>query len=438
MRRFFLFCFVLLIVAPPAALFYLSAKPSQRVNPEPRALGPDSVLKVQAAAKYGVRRVSAVLEQGQARAAAEWRDESRRWTFFRHPGRPRPAELRLRAEPARGFRSGRARLTVESEANDLRGRVARQSWDVTLALEPPQVEADHEPRILYQGGAGVALFRAAGFFTEAGVRIGAYSFRSYPLPGGPGPQVRFALFTFPWELPASTRAVVFARNEAGQEATAPLPLAVTPKAFRRRELALNDAFLRKVVTDLDPAGEGEMLERFLRINGPMREQNNETLAALKAKTAERFLWRPPFMQMTKTQVEALFADRRAYLYRGRKVDEQVHLGYDLSRVKQAPVQAANDGKVAFAGSLGIYGNCVVIDHGYGLQSVYAHLSSFQVKEGQEVKKAQEIARSGESGLAGGDHLHFSMLIDGVQTDPREWWDGAWIGKYIFDRVPAPK
>jgi murein DD-endopeptidase MepM/ murein hydrolase activator NlpD len=408
------------------------------VVPEPRALGLDSVLKVQAAAKYGVRRVSALLEQGQARASAEAREESRRWTFFRHPGQPKTVELHLQAGPAQGFRSGGARLTVETEANDLRGKVARQSWDVTLALEPPHAEADPAPIVLYQGGAGVALFKAGGYFTDSGVRIGPYRFRSYPLPGGPGPQVRFALFTFPWDLPASTRAVVYARNETGQEAAAPLTLAVTPRAFRRRELTLNDAFLRKVLADLDPAGEGELIDRFLRINGPMREQNNDTLAALKKKTAERFLWRPPFVQMTKTQVEALFADRRAYVYRGRKVDEQVHLGYDLSRVKQAPVQAANDGKVVFAGSLGIYGNCVVIDHGYGLQSVYAHLSSFGVKEGQEVKKAEEIARSGETGLAGGDHLHFSMLIDGAQTDPREWWDATWTGKYVFGRVPAPK
>jgi murein DD-endopeptidase MepM/ murein hydrolase activator NlpD len=378
-----------------------------------------------------------LLEQGPARTAAELREETRRWTFFRYPGQPRTTQVRLRAEPAKGFRSGRARLTVEAEANDWRGRVARQSWDVSLALEPPRVEADPEPRFISQGGAGVVVFNASGYWTETGVRIGKYSFRSYPLPGGAGPQSRFALITFPWELPASTPAQAFARNETGQEAAAPIRLVVAAKAFRRRDLPLTAAFLRKVMAELDPAGEGDLLERFLRINGPLREQNNDKLAQLRLKTAQMMRWRPPFARMANSQVEALFADRRSYMYQGRKVDEQVHLGYDLARVKQAPVQAANDGKVVLAGALGIYGNCVVVDHGCGLQSVYAHLTSIGVREGQDVEKAQEIGRSGESGLAGGDHLHFSMQIDGVQTDPKEWWDSRWLAKHILDKLPAP-
>jgi murein DD-endopeptidase MepM/ murein hydrolase activator NlpD len=98
------------------------------------------------------------------------------------------------------------------------------------------------------------------------------------------------------------------------------------------------------------------------------------------------------------------------------------------------VPAANDGRVVLADKLGIYGNCVVVDHGYGLQSIYGHLSEFAVKAGDTVKKGQSLGRSGSTGLAGGDHLHFSMQVDGVQVNPIEWWDEHWIKDRILSKV----
>src|SRR5262249_37353797 len=132
--------------------------------------------------------------------------------------------------------------------------------------------------------------------------------------------------------------------------------------------------------------------------------------------------------------ESLFADVRNYLYKGQKIDQQVHLGFDLSDTANAPVHVANDGRVVWADNLGIYGNCVVVDHGYGLQSIYGHLSSIDVKPGEMVKKSQALGRSGSTGLAGGDHLHFSMQVDGVQINPVEWWDDHWIQDRIRSKL----
>src|SRR5262249_28870941 len=113
-------------------------------------------------------------------------------------------------------------------------------------------------------------------------------------------------------------------------------------------------------------------------------------------------------------------------YKGQPVDRQDHLGFDLATTANAPVTAANDGIVALAEFFGIYGNTIVIDHGYGLMSLYGHLSSFAVNKGDQVTRGQTIAQSGATGLAGGDHLHFSMLLQSVQVDAREWWDPHWI------------
>jgi murein DD-endopeptidase MepM/ murein hydrolase activator NlpD len=127
-----------------------------------------------------------------------------------------------------------------------------------------------------------------------------------------------------------------------------------------------------------------------------------------------------------------FAAHRTYLCDGEPVDEQFHLGFDLASVRRAPIEAANDGVVALAGFFGIYGNAVILDHGCGLASLYGHLSSIEVEEGQRVERGQEIGRSGQTGLAGGDHLHFAMLVGGLPVTPVEWWDPHWLR----DRVAA--
>jgi murein DD-endopeptidase MepM/ murein hydrolase activator NlpD len=94
------------------------------------------------------------------------------------------------------------------------------------------------------------------------------------------------------------------------------------------------------------------------------------------------------------------------------------------------VPAANAGVVAFAGPLTIYGNTVIVDHGLGLQTLYAHLSSIDVKAGDKVDKGQPLGRTGATGLAIGDHLHFEVLIAGVSVTPLEWWDPAWIRERV--------
>ena len=146
------------------------------------------------------------------------------------------------------------------------------------------------------------------------------------------------------------------------------------------------------------------------------------------------LWREAFAQMGNTQVESRFADQRTYFFGDKEIDRQVHLGFDLASVQQAPVHAANTGIVVFANFLGIYGNCVILDHGLGVQSLYAHMSSMAVKEGDKVEKGAEIGRTGVTGLAGGDHLHFTMLLQGTPVNPVEWWDSHWLQDRVLRKI----
>jgi len=133
-------------------------------------------------------------------------------------------------------------------------------------------------------------------------------------------------------------------------------------------------------------------------------------------------------------IEAAFADNRTYIHDGQEIDRQVHLGFDLAVTQRIPVLAANTGVVVYAADLGIYGNCVIVDHGLGVQSLYAHLSSIDVKEGDRVEKGHVLGRSGMTGLAGGDHLHFTMLVNGEAVNPVEWWDPKWMQDRVLRKI----
>src|SRR5690606_8091997 len=164
---------------------------------------------------------------------------------------------------------------------------------------------------------------------------------------------------------------------------------------------------------------------------------NETIREIgRTKTSDRMLWTGPFRQMSNSAVEAGFADARTYTYGGREIDRQTHLGFDLASLANAPIEAANRGTVVHAGYLGIYGNCVILDHGLGVQSLYAHLSGIDVQVGQTVEKDAVIGRSGMTGLAGGDHLHFTMIVGGEQVTPIDWWSAQWVEDRILRKLRA--
>ena len=178
-------------------------------------------------------------------------------------------------------------------------------------------------------------------------------------------------------------------------------------------------------------------QKFLVINGELRRKNNEKIASFASQTAPSILWNGAvFHPFTNTGVQSAFADHRTYIYKGKDVDQQIHLGFDLASYAGTPIVAANRGKVLFAEELGIYGNTVIIDHGMGVQSLYAHLSSIGVKPGDMVEKEQQLGRSGMTGMAAGDHLHFTMLVNGQMVNPVEWWDSHWIEDRILRKLRA--
>ena len=430
-RKVILGVIVLAVLVSTAFFLARSATPIIELPASVQSLGQATPITVHVTDPHGIRNLTASVEQNgtQYKVFEASQPSSLPDTT---------ADFTAGVKTTPQLQAGKAKLILEAVSNDLRRKTARVERDVMIVTQPPSVSVDSEQHYLYLGMADLATFGVSGSWTEAGIRVGDQKFRAWPMPGGkPG---MFSLFAFAWNMPPDTIPMVYASNGAGNDVTSPLvvifPKKEQPK-YTTHDLQVSDAFLQKVIGELDPNGTGDPVTRFVKINTDMRRANNQTLSDLRFKTADKFLWSQPFARQSHSQAEATFADVRNYIYHGKKIDQQVHLGYDLAVTQHIGVQASNDGKVVYAAPLGIYGNCIVVDHGYGLQTIYGHLSRIDVHEGDMVKRGQAMGLSGMTGMAGGDHIHFAMQLDGVQIDPKEWWDPHWIKDHIAKRVELP-
>jgi murein DD-endopeptidase MepM/ murein hydrolase activator NlpD len=327
----------------------------------------------------------------------------------------------------------------------LREVVAFESREAEVRLTPPQIGIASQFHYINHGGSEMVVYRVRPPDVESGVRVGEYEYPGYPATGAgvenADPGLRVAFFALLWDQDIETPIGLYARDEVGNESRASFDYRVFPKAFRKSRINLNDRFLQKVVPEilynsqeLEVEDPSDLLASYLRINRELRRQNNARIAAMAGSSAPEILWEGAFKQLVNTAVEAGFADQRSYVYEGEEVDQQVHLGFDLASTTNAPVLAANSGRVLHAGWLGIYGNCVILDHGMGLQSLYAHLSAIDVAAGDSVDKDERLGLSGETGLAGGDHLHFTMLLGGHAVTPIDWWSRQWIDDRIVRKL----
>jgi murein DD-endopeptidase MepM/ murein hydrolase activator NlpD len=413
------------------SLFLTSAgcgKPSLDVPAPLNTIGQATPVTVHVHDVHGVNKLTATVEQNgasyeawQSTAASKNADS----TFSFSIGTKTTPQLR----------DGKAHLILEATSGGLFHGTLRWEGDVNVVTQPPVISADSDQHYLYLGMADLATLNVTGAYTAAGIRVGNQDFRAWPMPGGKAGL--FSLYAFAWNMPAGSTPLAFASNGTISDVTTPLTV-IFPKreqpVYTQHEIQVTDQFMQKVLGELDPNGTGDPVARFVKINNEMRKANNQTLSDLRLKTADYFLWSQPFTRQSHSQAEATFADVRSYIYHGKKIDQQVHLGYDLAVTQHVGVEASNDGRVVWAAPLGIYGNCIVVDHGYGLQTIYGHLSRIDVRVGDMVKRSQIMGLSGMTGMAGGDHVHFAMQLDGVQIDPKEWWDAHWIQDHIARRV----
>ncbi|MDP3717887.1 MAG: M23 family metallopeptidase [Acidobacteriota bacterium] len=436
---------VVIAIAGAGAGWYLAGReagPSITIKSPDQFVGRASALDVVAESATPVVAMHATLEQnGQSTMVASYGNDGTGQTQVSLSG-----ALGKTTIPT--LVSGPATLTVTASRQAFFGLRTVESAitrELQVRLDPPRVAVISIHHFINLGGAEFVVMRATPDDVDAGVKVGDAEYPAYPgsAVGIADPAVRVAFFALKHDQDVNVRMSAFARDLAGNEVTTPLEHKPTNKKFLQSRIPIDQRFLDRVVPAIasntpelkvDTSSPEGLLKGFLTINGDLRKQNGDTITALAAKTQPKMLWTEAFAQMGNSQVESRFADRRTYFFGDEEIDRQVHLGFDLASVQRAPVNASNAGVVVFADYLGIYGNCVIVDHGLGVQSLYAHLSTIGTKVGDTVAKGQELGRTGATGLAGGDHLHFTILLQGVPVNPIEFWDPQWMRDRVLRKI----
>jgi murein DD-endopeptidase MepM/ murein hydrolase activator NlpD len=363
--------------------------------------------------------------------------------FFKG-GQVHEKSVKIQLEPViLGFSDGEAILrtvvTDYSWRDWLRGNKIYTEKNVVIDTHPPEIEILSHAHNINRGGAGLVIFRVSETCSQSGVQVGDSFY-----PGHTGffkdANVYLAFIALGYQQGTDTAIYAKVADLAGNQAKSGLNYHLRRKNFRQDRLNITDSFLKRKMpnfsSQITPETNSSLVDKFLKINRDLREANYQKIVEVCRHTDAKIYWQGDFIRLPKSATRAKFADHRIYMYKGREIDRQVHMGIDLASVARSQIPAANAGIVIFAESLGIYGKTVIVDHGFSLFSMYAHLSHIGVKVRDPVAKGDILGRTGVTGLAGGDHLHFSMLIHDTFVNPVEWWDKNWIRHNVISKIES--
>ena len=415
--------------------------PQVTLTPEPLALGVDQELQLQVVdRRSGLRHLQVALLSADRQV--DLARESWPISGLLGGGPIREHTLSLKVQPkALELTDGPARLQVT--ATDfawrrwLRGNRAYVEYELAIDTQPPLVTVMTQAHNLNPGGSGLIVYKLSEECSRSGVMVGD---QFYPGQGGisQDPLLRLCFFALSYEQRRGTALNLIAEDAAGNQAKVGFNHYIRNKSFKKDTIRISDNFLNlkmpEFVSIMPELAAVSLEEQFLKVNREMRVSSYTQLAEIAQTSDAQIHWRGVFLRLPNAARKAGFADDRTYFYQEREIDHQVHMGIDLASVAQSPVPAANHGRVAFVGAVGIYGNSVVIDHGFGLLSLYSHLSNTNVVQGQSVAQGDIIGRTGSTGMAGGDHLHFAMMVHQTYVNPVEWWDPHWIKDNVTDKL----
>jgi len=335
------------------------------------------------------------------------------------------------------------RLKLKVSVNDssmwnfFEGNKVEKIINIDVDYKHPNVNILANSRMINQGGSAMVVFQADDEnLDELYIDANGNKFKPQPYK-----KEGYYAVLIAWPFMQDTfSAKIIATDLAKNRRVTKIPFYHKNPKYKISQIKASDKFIDGKITDLassDPeyATITDKLEKLKAINETMRLKNEELIHALSKKVSDEMLdsWRmKEFYPLKNGAKVASFGDHRFYYYNTKDnvVSESYHVGYDLASTKMANIEASNPGTVAFAGENGIYGNMPMIDHGLGLYTLYGHCSQILVKVGDKVNAGEIIAKTGKSGLALGDHLHFGMVIQGIEVRPVEWFDKNWIKKFI--------
>jgi len=409
------------------------------------AIGPSKNLLISVSdEKKGLRKISIVIVKDGKESVLL--DKEYPPGGFLGGGKVTSDNISLSVEPKKlGLADGKAVLRMVawdySWQRWWNGNITTSEKEVVIDTKKPDVSVLSGIQNLNQGGSGIVVYSLSEPCGNSGVYAGGNFF-----PGYNGyfndKSIYISFFALEHNKGPGTEIFIEAVDDAGNSIRRGFNVFIKAQKFKKDSINISDTFLNSKMPEFDVEvsqdSKTPLVDKFLRVNRDLRAENYKKITELVKNTEKTMLWEGVFVSFPNAKKMAGFADHRDYNYQGKYIDSQTHLGVDLASVANAPVPAANRGKIVFTGDLGIYGKTVLMDHGFGLFSVYSHLNSFDVKQGDIIEKGGVVGRSGSTGLAAGDHLHFSILVNNIFVNPLEWWDASWIANNITGKILAVK
>jgi murein DD-endopeptidase MepM/ murein hydrolase activator NlpD len=354
--------------------------------------------------------------------------------------------------PPKGVRNAEAEsvvLKIEATDNSLWGLFMGNTIkkEVTLVIDQrrPTLSMIANSYKIQRGGSAVVIFKAEDAQMDT-LKIETNFGKTFI--AQPFYKKGYYASLLAWPVQSeSFSATVVARDKAGNETRGAVPLRLKDHVYKVSKIELKDAFLDGKIAELanvyqQTVGINDRLEQFRIINEKVRADNEKIIHTITSKVSNDLItdFKPiPFYPLVNGQKVADFGDHRIYSYKGQEnISQAYHMGLDLASVHNGAILSSNGGKVVFEAPNGIYGNLPIIDHGFGLYTLYGHCSEVHVHENDNVNSAQEIAKTGMSGYAMGDHLHFGVLVQGIEVRPEEWMDKKWIQDNITTVIDTAK
>lgn len=332
-----------------------------------------------------------------------------------------------------------------SKWNFFNGNAAMSEFKIAIDKRKPLLNILGNSYKISKGGSALVVFKAIDEnMKELYIEVGDKKFLAQPFY-----KSGYFISLIAWSmLNQDFKATLIAKDYAGNTSQVYIPLYLQTKDYKVSNIKLDDRFLKGKIAELasefeETQGVDDSIEQFKIINEKIRAKNEILIHKITSKVPTEMISDfniTPMYPLRNGQVVAQFGDYRKYSYNDVNVSESYHMGLDLASNSMADIIPKNGGEVVFADYNGLYGNMPIIHHGLGLYTLYGHCSSINVHVGSFVDASANtvIANTGKSGYAMGDHLHFGVLVQGVEVRPQEWMDSEWMKLNVTDVIQNSK
>jgi len=425
--------FILPVIAITGFFLYKGiinlGKPEIKLEKEPKAVGTDYRLSFYIEdERPGLNNVSVkILQNGKEITLLE--------ENFKEPVKSKKYIISINAQKL-GLAQNKAEIIITAKDNSILHNKKEYRKEVIIDTEPPVLSILYSSENIINGGTGFVFYKVSNDTIRSGLTLENYNFRCF---SGlfKDKDIYTCAFPYPYYFNDKKPIYVYAEDEAGNKATQAVNYTFKFVKYANSVIEIDDNFINNKIKQLSDKNIQNPIELFKYVNVEIRRKNEEKIHKISSECKNIYpMFEGAFEQLKNSAKLGGFADYRKYKYNGQIIEgaDAYHKGFDFASVKNAPVYASNKGFVVFTGNLGIYGNSVIIDHGLCIYSIYSHLSEISVKNGDKVDKNSLIGKTGTTGLAVGDHLHFGILVQGLEVNPIEWFDYHWIKTRFLEPI----